>query len=152
MQKFDQWYGPFPYKEMTPIDPEPGSEMFGMEYPTLITAGTFWGIPDKVYLNEIITEHEFGHQYWYAMVATNEFEEAWLDEGINSYTEVKVLDSLLGKETSDVGYSGLHLGDSVDQRLNYIGTADYDPMTRFAWKFYTGNSYARVEDGRPRPF
>jgi Peptidase family M1 domain len=148
MQKFDQWYGPFPYKQMTLIDPEPGSEMYGMEYPTLITAGTFWGVPDKIYLNEIITEHEFGHQYWYGMVATNEFEEAWLDEGINSYTEVKVLDSLLGKESSFVGYAGLHLGDAVDQRLNYIGTADYDPMTRFAWKFYSGNSYARVTYGK----
>ena len=30
------------------------------------------------------------------MVATNEFEDAWMDEGINSYTEVKVLDSILG--------------------------------------------------------
>jgi hypothetical protein len=32
------------------------------------------------------TVHEFGHQYWYGMVATNEFEEPWLDEGINSYS------------------------------------------------------------------
>ncbi len=32
------------------------------------------------------------------MVATNEFENAWLDEGINSYTEVKVMDSLFGQQ------------------------------------------------------
>jgi hypothetical protein len=148
MQKFDQWYGPFPYKQMTLIDPEPGSEMYGMEYPTLITAGTFWGIPDKAYINEVITEHEFGHQYWYGMVATNEFEEAWLDEGINSYTEVKVLSSLLGKETSFVGYSGLHLGESGEERLSYLGMADYDPMTRFAWKFYSDSSYGGITYGK----
>ena len=106
-------------------------------------------MPDKVYVNEIVTEHEFGHQYWYGMVATNEFEEAWLDEGINSYTEVKVLDSLLGKENSSaIGYPGLHLSDTVDQRLNYIGVADYDPMTRFACKFYSGNSYGGVTYGK----
>jgi hypothetical protein len=35
------------------------------------------------------TIHEFGHQYWYGMVATNEFEEPWMDEGINSYSESK---------------------------------------------------------------
>ena len=94
MQKFDEWYGPYPYKQITLIDPEPDSQIFGMEYPTLITAGTSWLDPAWVLGNEEVTEHEFGHQYWYGMVATNEFEEAWLDEGINSYTETKVLAAL----------------------------------------------------------
>ena len=43
------------------------------------------------------------------MVATNEFEDAWLDEGINSYTEVKVLDSILGKNTSILNIAGITL-------------------------------------------
>ena len=96
----------------------------------------------------MVTEHEFGHQYWYGMVATNEFEEAWLDEGINSYTEAKVLDSLLGKETSAIGYSGLHVSDMETQRLSYGGLPDYDPLTRFAWKFYSGGSYGGVTYGK----
>ena len=41
------------------------------------------------------------------MVATNEFEDAWMDEGINSYTEVKVLDSILGQNTSVLNIAGL---------------------------------------------
>ncbi len=148
MKKFDEWYGPFPYKQMTLIDPEPGSEMYGMEYPTLITAGTTWGLPDKLYFNELVTEHEFGHQYWYGMVATNEFEEAWLDEGINSYTEVKILGSLLGEDTSAIGYPILHISDTESERLSYTGVATYDPMTRFAWKFFSGNSYGGVTYGK----
>ena len=148
MQRFDQWYGPFPYKQMTLIDPEPGSQMFGMEYPTLITAGTSWGLPDKLYANELVTEHEFGHQYWYGMVATNEFEEAWLDEGINSYTEVKVLDNLLGNQTSVIGYDSAHMSEDELQRLSYILAPDYDPLTRFAWKFYSGNTYGGVTYGK----
>jgi aminopeptidase N len=40
---------------------------------------------------EVILIHEFGHQYWYGMVASNEFEEAWLDEGINSYCEANLM-------------------------------------------------------------
>jgi hypothetical protein len=148
MEKFDQWYGPFPYKQMTLIDPEPDSEMFGMEYPTLITAGTTWGLPDKAYFNELVTEHEFGHQYWYGMVATNEFEEAWLDEGINSYTECKVLASLLGEETSALGFEQAHISDLETQRLSYIGEPDYDPMTRHAWQFYSGGSYGGITYGK----
>src|SRR6202042_982062 len=139
-----QWYGPFPYKQMTLIDPEPGSEMYGMEYPTLITAGTFWGIPDKIYLNEIITEHEFGHQYWYGMVATNEFQEAWLDEGINSYTEVKVLAAILGRDTSALNRPWANFSDRDYQRLGYLGIPDFDPITRFAWLFRNDNSYGKT--------
>jgi hypothetical protein len=148
MQKFNEWYGPYPYKQITLIDPEPDSEMFGMEYPTLITAGTTWWMPKSIYGLEMVTEHEFGHQYWYGMVATNEFEEAWLDEGINSYTEVKVMAALYGKDTSIVALPYATFSDLETQRLGYLGTPDYDPITRFAWKFYSGASYGAITYGK----
>jgi hypothetical protein len=148
MQKFDEWYGPFPYKQMTLIDPEPGSEIFGMEYPTLITGGTSWLDPDWVLGNELVTEHEFGHQYWYGMVATNEFEEAWLDEGINSYTEAKVVASLYGDKTSVINGKTATMSDLEMQRSSYIGAKSYDPMTRKAWQFVNSNSYAGVTYGK----
>ena len=86
-------------------------------------------MPDGFYLSELVVEHEFGHQYWYGMVATNEFEDAWMDEGINSYTEVKVLDSIFGKNTSVFNImAGSTMGEREHQRLSYIGAADRDPM------------------------
>jgi len=148
MQKFDEWYGPFPYTQMTLIDPEPGSEIYGMEYPTLITAGTSWLDPAWVLGNEVVTEHEFGHQYWYGMVATNEFEDAWLDEGINSYTETKVLASLYGPRTSVINGRTVAFSDLEEQRTMYLGNPDFDPMTRFAWKFVNSSSYAGVTYGK----
>ena len=57
-----------------------------------------------------MVEHEFGHQYWYGMVATNEFENAWMDEGINQYTEAKVMDALYGKATSISEFAAGHVG------------------------------------------
>jgi hypothetical protein len=125
MAQYDQRYGPYPYKIVTVIDPEPDSEMGGMEYPTLFTGDTSWYEP--TYLTEITAEHEFGHQYWYGMVATNEFEEAWLDEGVNSYTEGKVLDAILGNNTSK---------------------PDYDPVTRWAFKFRNSTSYGGITYGK----
>lgn len=149
MQKFDEWYGPFPYKQMTLIDPEPGSEMYGMEYPTLITAGTSWWVPDALPAGlELTAEHEFGHQYWYGMVATNEFEEAWLDEGINSYTEAKVMGALYTTRTSAIAFPFATASDLETQRISYISDPDYDPMTRFAWKFYSGGSYGSITYGK----
>jgi hypothetical protein len=120
LDHFERWYGPYPYKTITLVDPEPGSAAFGMEYPTFITGGTSWFVPAGLYFPETVIEHEFGHQYWYGMVATNEFEEAWMDEGINSYTEVKVLDSVLGKNTSIMNMAGATAGERETQRLGYI--------------------------------
>ncbi len=146
LAEFERRYGPYPYKIITVIDPEPGSEMEGMEYPTLFTADGSWTGPMKI--AEITAEHEFGHQYWYGMVATNEFEEAWLDEGINSYTEVKVLASLLGTDTSAMRERYANLGDGALERISYIGRADFDPVTRYAWKFRDSDSYGAVTYGK----
>ncbi|MCU1251114.1 MAG: Peptidase rane alanine aminopeptidase [Edaphobacter sp.] len=146
LAQFDQRYGPYPYKIITLIDPEPGSEMGGMEYPTLFTADTSWYEP--THITELTTEHEFGHQYWYGMVATNEFEDAWLDEGINSYTEVKVLDAILGRNTSMFDRPYANAGDYEAQRLQYLYMPDFDPVTRWAFKFRNTESYGGITYGK----
>ena len=45
-----------------------------------------------------VTVHEAGHQFWYGLVANDEAEEAWLDEGFTSYMTAKALDARLGPE------------------------------------------------------
>ncbi len=120
IDRFEKWYGPYPYKTLTVVDPEPDSAAGGMEYPTFITGGTSWFMPKGDYEPEVVVEHEFGHQYWYGMVATNEFEDAWMDEGINSYTEVKVMDSILGKDTSILNLAGATDGERGSQRGFYL--------------------------------
>ncbi|MGH9595885.1 MAG: M1 family aminopeptidase, partial [Edaphobacter sp.] len=146
LAEFDHRYGPYPYKIITVIDPEPDSEIGGMEYPTLFTGDTSWY--DPTYLTEEAAEHEFGHQYWYGIVATNEFEDAWLDEGINSYTEVKVLDTILGRNTSLFRRSYANAGDYELQRLEYAYMPDYDPVTRWAFKFRNSFSYGSITYGK----
>ena len=148
LDHFERWYGPYPYKTITLVDPEPESAAFGMEYPTFITGGTNWWMPKGLYFPELVIEHEFGHQYWYGMVATNEFEDAWMDEGINSYTEVKVLDSILGKDTSILNIAGATTGERELQRLNFTGVADLDPLAKNAYDYYDSNSYGGITYGK----
>jgi hypothetical protein len=148
LDRFEKWYGPYPYKTLTVVDPEPGSAAGGMEYPTFITGETSWLLPEKLYGVEVVVEHEFGHQYWYGMVATNEFEDAWLDEGINSYTEVKVLDSILGKDTSILNMAGATFGEREQQRDGYVSVPDRDPMAQKAYDYYSFNSYGGVTYGK----
>jgi Peptidase family M1 domain len=148
LDRFESWYGPYPYKTLTVVDPEPDSAAGGMEYPTFITAGTTWWMPEGFHTVEGVVEHEFGHQYWYGMVATNEFEDAWMDEGINSYTEVKVLDSILGKKTSILNFAGATYGEPEDQRDFYISVADLDPMAQYAFAYVNSNSYGGITYGK----
>jgi hypothetical protein len=147
MKRFDEWYGPYPYKQITVVDPG-NVRAGGMEYPTLITGDTLWWLPDGLRLVEQVVEHEFGHQYWYAMVATNEFEDAWLDEGINSYTECKILDDIFGKDTSAMDLWHITEGDIAEQRNGYVSMPDFDPMSRFAYKYVSDASYGNVTYGK----
>jgi hypothetical protein len=148
LDHFERWYGPYPYKTITLVDPEPGSAAGGMEYPTFITGETSWFMPEGLYGLELVVEHEFGHQYWYGMVATNEFEDAWMDEGINSYTEVKVLDSILGQNTSVMNMAGATLGEREVQRGGYLSVADVDPIAQKAYDYYSYNSYGGITYGK----
>ena len=148
LDHFERWYGPYPYKAITLVDPEPDSAAGGMEYPTFITGFTSWFMPKGMHVPELVVEHEFGHQYWYGMVATNEFEDAWMDEGINSYSEVKVLDSILGQQTSVINLAGATLSERALQRSSYIGVADVDPIAQNAYDYYNSNSYAGITYGK----
>src|SRR3972149_5919831 len=88
LQYFNDWLGKYPYPNLTVVDPPiKAFGAGGMEYPTLITGGSVYGLPEGLRFIELVTIHEFGHQYWYGLVGNNEFEEAWLDEGLNQYSE-----------------------------------------------------------------
>jgi len=147
MEIFDRWYGAYPYQQLTIVDPAT-VRAGGMEYPTLITADTAWYLPDSLLLTETVVTHEFGHQYWYGMVATNEFEEAWLDEGINTYTEIKTLDALYGKDRSLINGKRITWGDAQEQRHSYEKSPRFDPIARYAYQFVSEHSYGGVTYGK----
>jgi hypothetical protein len=39
-----------------------------------------------------VTIHEAGHQWWYGIVGSNEFEHAWMDEGLNTFSTARVIE------------------------------------------------------------
>ena len=94
LRHFGEWFGPYPYDHLTIVDPAYQSGSGGMEYPTLITAGTRWLAPRAVTTPESVTIHEAAHQWWYGVVATNEFEAAWMDEGLTMFGEPRVTEAV----------------------------------------------------------
>jgi hypothetical protein len=134
-------YGRYPYRTLTVVDPPQDADgAGGMEYPTFITGGSsylmnFWpfnGVRDV----EGVTIHEFGHQFWYAMVGNNEFEEAWLDEGITTYSTGLVQEAEYGARTSNGRFVAVDLGetDTLRTAVASFGRSK-DAIVKPAWMY-----------------
>ena len=141
LEYFREYLGKYPYSTISIIDPPlKGIRASGMEYPTFITAGCLWGIPDWIRFTEMVTIHEFGHNYFMAILASNEFEEAWIDEGFNSYFEMRIMDDTYGERHSFLGHDKFHFGDWESTRWSYVGS--FNPKIaqpfRNAWEFQHG--------------
>jgi hypothetical protein len=140
--------GPYPYATLTIVDPPWGARgAGGMEYPTLITAGTSWSAPESIQRPEGVTVHEAGHQFFYGLIASNEFEEAWLDEGFNTYMTDRVLSATYGPNRVSLDVFGFHLPLGIDIRYpldpnrGYFEVADWDVLASASWKFRNRRSY-----------
>jgi hypothetical protein len=106
LQRYGEWFGPYPYGHLTIVDPAFQSQSDGMEYPTLITGRARWLARSDVQTPESTTAHEVGHQWWYGMVATNEFEHAWMDEGFTTYATARVLDEAFNPNRLEARFFG----------------------------------------------
>ncbi len=122
MAYLEEYVGPYPYSTLSIIDP-PIHGMFtgGMEYPTLITSLSFEFFPDGFRTPETLAVHEYIHQYFMQMVASHEVEEAWMDEGITSYYESRILDAYLGENSSTIDFMGFKTGNKKFNRVEYFG-------------------------------
>lgn len=92
---FTRTLGPYPYRTVTAvIPPYNGREASGMEYPTFFTADSV-DDPARDTLGgmalDFVTIHEFGHGYFQGILASNEFEEPMLDEGLNEFWNQRML-------------------------------------------------------------
>lgn len=139
------WFGAYPYETLTVVDPpEDGLGAGGMEYPTFITgvAPVFvlrWPL-ERVRFVEDVNIHEFGHQYWYGMVGSNEFEESWLDEGLNTDSEYRAMELAYGPRVVDLpGGIGSDLYSIAHGA--YSSLPNLDPIRRHAWGYASGASY-----------
>jgi len=143
MSHYGHWYGPYPYDRLTVVDvPDDGQGAGGMEYPTLVTAGAMsvLGMGQGLARGkiertlELVVAHEIGHQWWQSMVAFNEAEEPWLDEGFTDYSALRVVEAVYGADTSLLDAGNLEVGYLVSRRMEYLLNPRL-PMYGRAWDF-----------------
>jgi len=153
LRYYGEWFGPYPYGHITIVDPAWQSAAGGMEYPTLFTAGTRWLAPEGVTTPEGVTIHEAGHQFWYGIVASNEFENAWMDEGFNTYSTARVIAQAYSPNYYSRRYFGSFIpwvfrgipltreieGDRLD---SYRFAAKADVEATPSWQYFPGTAGA----------
>lgn len=143
--------GPYPYDELD-IVPMFGAAG-GLEFPALVrlskvdnllaTYDEFYedtdydrqGIID--FFNNDVTAHEVGHQWFYAVVGNDCYNEAWLDEGFTTfitflYTSKDMSEAEVSEETGwlkewmDEETKGLYLNESYAELGDEYSTVVYE--------------------------
>lgn len=143
---FGLWYGRYPYPRLTIVDPPlRGAAAGGMEYPTLVTGGTAqlvgrWPF-SGLRVPELVTIHEVGHQFWQGLVANDEGEEAWLDEGLTTYATGKLMEQAYGPRATYGRLPGLEVGAADLARRGLGPWQRFERIRQPAWAFESGYGF-----------
>ena len=150
---FSRTLGPYPYRTVTAVvPPYNAAEAGGMEYPTFFTAEGYAQIDPRTsdqWEIDFVTIHEFGHGYFYGLLASNEFEEPMLDEGLNEYWDERMLRERNQRILVPSSWAArLGIRPSMDvfvqERLGAGLKSPYDPLSENAWNRFSSSSYGTV--------
>jgi hypothetical protein len=146
---FSRALGQYPYKQVTVVIPPWNAlEAGGMEYETFFTTvGATGGY--LLSAARYVTVHEFGHGYFMGLIASNEFEEPFLDEGLNEFFDTRMLDKdflqipgpgiagRLGLRTPKISWWDF-------ERLGGTSRFPPDPIAGNSWDRYSSGSYGLI--------
>ena len=145
IEKFSAMFVPYPWPIMSVIDPpvDAAAGAGGMEYPTLVTtAGDSVFSRPGIRLPEYVTVHEVGHNWFQGLLASNEPEEAWLDEGVNEWADAHVMAELYGPRSSLIDWMGWQAELSALRRAVSAGrSAIPSPIATAAYAFVDNDAY-----------
>ncbi|MEO7065904.1 MAG: M1 family metallopeptidase [Rhodanobacter sp.] len=150
---FSDTLGAYPYHTVTAVvPPYNASEAGGMEYPTFFTAEGYAKVKPGTttqYMLDFVNIHEFGHGYFYGILASNEFEEPLLDEGINEYWDDHMLRARGQRLTmADSWMKRFGITPTMSSfDLDRLGAGlrqPMDPLGQNAWDRLSGSSYGTV--------
>jgi hypothetical protein len=151
IETFSELFVPYPWPVMSIVDPPVGADgAAGMEYPTLVTtAGDGWYARPGVRLPEYVTIHEVGHNWFQGILASNEVDEAWMDEGVNDWADAEVIARLYGERGGIVDWMGItleihRLRRAVSSPIASLPT----PIATASWAFVDGADYAEATYGK----
>jgi hypothetical protein len=148
LRYFSETLGPYPYPHLTVVVPPfNAAESGGMEYETFFTTDVALGVLRNI--TRYVTVHEFGHGYFMGLLASNEFEEPFLDEGMNEFWDTRMLAherltlpmpapvAMLGISVPPIEYSDF-------ERTRGTERFQADPIAGNSWDRFSEGSYGLV--------
>ncbi len=148
---FSRTLFPYPYAAVTcVIPPFNAVEAGGMEYETFFTSMAANSFPrDTSGFTRYVTVHEFGHGYFMGLVASNEFEEPFLDEGLDELWDVRMLEGerLVPRLPAALRLLGLGLpafGLLDLERLTGGTRHPADALAQSSWNRWSTGTYASI--------
>jgi len=136
---YSQWVGDYRYASCTAVD-GPIAAGGGMEYPMI----TIIGNADSRFELDDVIAHEVGHNWLYGMLASNERDHPWMDEGMNSFFEQRYIETRYPgrreKEPEGIPIGFLTNGQGISQRKQNELLYRYN--ARKNWDSPTGSTSA----------
>ncbi len=141
LKYYNAAFGDYHYERLVMANADIGFGGGAMEYPMFIVISPSGPITERMKLDEMVVFHEIAHQWWYGMVASNEFEEAWLDEGFAVYSQGKALEEKYGKTANLLDLWGIKIGNQELSKLGYLLDPQSDIPVKNSWEFRDFLSY-----------
>ena len=148
---FSKWVGEYPYNHVTAVDGTI-SAGGGMEYPNITVIGSSG---DSKSLETVIV-HEVGHNWYYGILGNNERDNAWMDEGLNTYIEIRYMEEkypngyFRKKDSTQNESRGISLNISLEEKeLQHIAyqfnaSRNYDQPLKMGSKDFTQMNYGAM--------
>ncbi len=143
IRHYSSLVGEYPYSIVSVVQGPP-SFGGGMEYPT-ITVISEGGSTEE--LDNTIA-HEIGHNWFYGILATNEREHAWMDEGINSYYDDKYKNSKYGQSIQwERLYFETKVREKTDQPIE-LSSEKFSEFNYYSTAYYKTGAWMRYMESQ----
>lgn len=139
--------GPCPYNRLTYAIFDL-AEHGGVEMPGLIALSEPAGATLKTRFYEMVVIHETIHQWFYGIINSNQAEYPWMDEAVDDYFTLEIMEEEWGGEANLFDFAGLKVSVKDQLRLASQMSVDYGTVNRPASAFvdegdYFGTVYMR---------
>ena len=145
---YSLWNGDYAYNNVSAVDGTIAAGG-GMEYPTV----TLIGDAQDAFELDVVIAHEVGHNWFYGMLGNNERKSPWMDEGINSFNELRYIKTKYPKATLtglDSNYYSLVHANRYKQAHQYyldyatVAKENADQACRTSSPNFTQENYGAI--------